>query len=39
MSLLALVLILLFPVVSLADSGPEPSELARLLAGDDEGFA
>jgi predicted secreted hydrolase len=32
-------LFLLLPTCALADDGPAPSELARLLGGDDEGFA
>ena len=39
MDLRALLLLLLAPVVGSAESAPVPSELARLLGGDDEGFA
>ena len=39
MSLRVVLLLMLLPVATLADEGPAPSELARLLGGDDEGFA
>ena len=39
MSLRLLLLLLLSPIAVLADNGPAPTELARLLGGDDEGFA
>ena len=39
MTLRFLLLLILVPAVTLADEGPAPSELARLLGGDDEGFS
>ena len=37
--MLRTLLLLLIPMSVVAESGPEPSELARLLAGDDAGYA
>ena len=39
MILRVLVFLTLLPAAALADEGPAPSELARLLGGDDAGFA
>ena len=39
MSLRLLLLLLLWPISGFAEDDSAPSELARLLGGDDEGFA